>query len=270
MVDRIVPSTTQATVDDLRTQGIEDPWPVVTEPFTQWVLEDNFPSGRPAWEDVGVELVDDVSAHEAAKLRVLNAGHSALAYLGLLSGHTRISEAAADPALVGFVRAFWAREVLPTLVSPPGWDLPTYAELTLSRFTNAALTYTTAKVAGDGSQKLPVRLMPTVRERLSAGQPLHLSAIVAAAWVAALRGPCAPFDGVTDGALDRWFPVGGSLHAGSPRAAVEALLGMPGFVGEDRSVAAGFVDEVASVAERLWAGDVQAVLSAALGDRSRS
>jgi len=269
MVDRIVPSTTQADVDDLRAQGIEDPWPVVTEPFTQWVLEDQFPSGRPAWEDVGVELVDEVSAHEAVKLRVLNAGHSAFACLGLLAGYTRISDAATDPVLVAFVRAFWAREALPTLVSPPGWDLTTYAESTLPRFANAAITYAAAKVAGDGSQKLPVRLMPTVRERLSTGQPVPLSALAVAAWVTVVRGPGAGTHSVADEALDRWLSVRGS-DAATARVEVESLLGMPGFVAGDRTASARFIEDVAAAAELLWTEDVRGVLSAALGERSRS
>jgi fructuronate reductase len=269
MVDRIVPSTTQAELEALAAQGIVDPWPVVTEPFTQWVLEDSFPSGRPAWEDVGVELVDDVSVHEAAKLRTLNAGHSALGCLGLLLGHTEISEAAHDPALVGFVRALWACEVLPTLVSPPGWRLPAYAEESLSRFRNAAISYATSKVAGDGSQKLPVRVMPTVRQRLGSGHSVRLSSVVVAAWVAALRGPGASTYGVSDQAADRWMSDASGAGAGarSARAEVEALLAMPGFVGEDRRSAPIFVDEVAAVAERLWAGDVREVLSEALQER---
>lgn len=253
MVDRIVPSTTQAAIDELRANGIRDPWPVVTEPFSQWVLEDRFPSGRPPWEDVGVEFVDDVSAHQAAKLRILNAGHSALAYLGLLLGYDRIADAASDPALARFVRALWADEVLPGLVSPAGWDLPAYAEQALTRFSNAAISYDTAKVAADGSQKLPVRLMPTVRQRSSAGLPAHLSAVVVAAWVTSLRAPGA--HRVTDEAADRWP----SSRTGSARAEAEALVGMPGFAGDAR-----FVDEVAGVAERLWAGEAQAVVSAAL------
>jgi len=268
MVDRIVPSTTQAAIDELRARGIEDAWPVVTEPFTQWVVEDRFPYGRPAWEDVGVEIVEDVSAHEAAKLRVVNAGHSALGYLGLLSGHEEISAAADDPALVGFVRAFWAREVLPTLTAPPGRVLAAYAEESLSRFRNAALTYATAKVANDGSQKLPVRVMPTVLHRSRTGHPARLSAIVVAAWVATFRGPGAAAHDVGDQAADRWLSGAAGAGGGSARAEVEALLVMPGFVGRGHEGAPAFVDEVAAVAERLWAGDVRRVLSEAVDERS--
>jgi fructuronate reductase len=269
MVDRIVPSTTQSELQALAAQGIVDPWPVVTEPFTQWVLEDHFPSGRPAWDEVGVELVDDVSLHEAAKLRVLNAGHSALGYLGLLCGYAEVSEAANDPALVGFVRELWTREVLPTLVSPPGWVLPRYAEQTLSRFTNGALGYATAKVAADGSQKLPVRLMPTVTARLAVGRSAPLSALVVAAWVATLRGPGADTYGVTDPASHRWLSAAGSLEVGSARAEVDLLLAMPGFLPGDTAVGAvGFVDDVAAAAGRLWAGDVRAVLSEAMDGRN--
>lgn len=265
MVDRIVPSTTQDTVDSLRTLGIDDPWPVVTEPFTQWVLEDHFPSGRPAWGDVGVELVDDVSTHEAVKLRVLNAGHSALAYLGLLRGHRRIDEAAGDPMLNDFVRTFWAREVVPHLDSPPGWDLAAYAATTLARFANSAITYPASKVAGDGSQKLPVRLMPTVRARFAVEQSAPLSAVVVAAWATVMRGPDATSFGGDDEALDRWLGSTGAPATGSARSESERLLAMPGFDLEDPAARSAFVEDVVSAAERMWVGDVGSVLSEAIG-----
>ena len=135
----------------------------MTEPFTQWVLEDIFPTGRPPWERAGVEVVNDVAVHEQAKLRILNAAHSALAYWGLLAGHRLVAEAVADPVLLDATRLLLSGEVLPTLDAPPGWNLDAYAEQVLKRFGNRALGYTTAKTAGDGSQKLPVRLAPTVR-----------------------------------------------------------------------------------------------------------
>jgi fructuronate reductase len=241
----------------------------VTEPFSQWVLEDHFPSGRPAWGDVGVELVDDVSTHEAVKLRVLNGGHSALAYLGLLCGHLRIDDAATDPVLAGFVSAFWADEVLPALVCPPGWDLAAYAETTMSRFANSAITYPASKVAGDGSQKLPVRLMPTVRDRLSGGGSAPLSAIVVAAWATVTRGPRAHGLEGADEALDRWLRSAGGPDAGAARSEVERLLGMPGFELGDEPSRASFVDDVVATAERLWAGDVRSVLSEAIGAGER-
>jgi fructuronate reductase len=143
--------------------------------------------------------------------------------------------------------------------------LPRYAEQTLSRFTNRAISYATAKVAADGSQKLPVRLMPTVSARLAAGRSAPLSAIVFAAWVATLRGPGADTYGVTDPASHRWLSAAGSPEAGTARAEVDLLLGMSGFFPGDRADGAvGFVDDVTAAARRLWAGEVRAVLSEAM------
>jgi fructuronate reductase len=152
---------------------------------------------------------------------------------------------------------------------PPGWDLTTYAETALSRFANDALTYAAAKVAGDSSHKLPVRLMPTVRERLSAGHEARLLAVAVAAWITVARGPAAGAHCVVDEALDRWLAVRGST-TGTARAEVESLLEMPGFVVGDRTTSVRFREDVATVAEQLWTGDVRTVLSAALGERSRS
>jgi mannitol-1-phosphate/altronate dehydrogenase len=129
---------------------------------------------------------------------------------------------------------------------------------------HGAISYAAAKVAGDGSQKLPVRVMPTAGHRLRGGHSARLSAVVVAAWVATLRGPRAGVCGVSDPASDRWMSAAVSSRAGSARAVVEALLRMPGFVGQ---TSAGFIDEVAAAAERLWVGDVRAVLSGALDER---
>ena len=126
MVDRMVPATTADDREHLRRGGLVDAWPVVTEPFTQWVLEDTFPTGRPPWERAGVELVSDVAVHEQAKLRILNAAHSALAYWGVLAGHSLVAEAVADPVLLDATRQLLSREVLPTLDAPPGWNLAAY------------------------------------------------------------------------------------------------------------------------------------------------
>ena len=170
MVDRMVPETTADDRDQLRRDGIVDAWPVVTESFSQWVLEDEFPTGRPPWERAGVELVTDVALHEQAKLRILNAAHSALGYWGLLAGYQLVADAVADPVLFDATRDL--------LADRSATDACRSARLGPSRPTrtkcwpasaNRALAYTTAKVAADGSQKLPVRVMPTVRARLTAG-----------------------------------------------------------------------------------------------------
>lgn len=268
MVDRMVPATTDADRRELARLGIDDAWPVVAEPFSQWVLEDAFPSGRPPWERVGVELVGDVDRHEQAKLRILNAAHSALAYWGLLAGHRLVTEAAADPVLATAARELISAEVIPTLVAPAGWDLATYAAQVLSRFANPELPYTTAKVAGDGSQKLAVRLLPTVRARLAAGLPAPLGALVLSAWVACIAGPRAPELAVSDPALAAVRPAGTPspppvvARGRGAAAAVDTLLWLPGFLDRRDPAHRAFAADVTRLADRLWTGSVRQILAA--------
>ena len=253
MVDRMVPGTTDADRDRLEAAGIDDPWPVVTEPFTQWVLEDVFPSGRPRWERAGVEFVSDVALHEQAKLRTLNAAHSALAYWGLLAGHRLVWQAATDPGLVAAVKDLLATEVLPTLQSPPGWDLAAYAHAVLRRFANAALPYTTAKVAGDGSQKLAVRVVPTVRARLAAGASAPRCAQLLASWIVCVAGPSAGGLEVVDPAV----PTSPGLQTGrsDPDATTDRLLTLPGFFDPAVPRELAFVAQVRDVVRQLWGVD---------------
>jgi fructuronate reductase len=266
MVDRMVPATTDDDRARLREIGIVDDWPVVAEPWSQWVLEDVFPAGRPAWERAGVEPVADVTHHERAKLRILNAAHSALAYWGLLAGYAWIAQAAADPTLLAATRDLITSEVLPTLQTPPGWDLRAYREQVLARFANRALPYATAKVAADGSQKLPVRLMPTVCARLAAGAPAPRCAQILAAWAACVRGPRADKFGVADAELGDGGPPQPALP---PAAAVSALLRLPGFVDSSEPGDSAFAEQVLRYAVALWRDDVRAVLAGRRGTGAR-
>ncbi|MDX8507610.1 mannitol dehydrogenase family protein [Mesorhizobium captivum] len=200
MVDRIVPATTDADRTRIAGElGLEDAWPVMTEPFRQWVIEDRFPAGRPAWEKFGVTMVEDVGPFEDMKLRLLNGAHSGIAYLGLLSGHATVDRAFADPAIRQFVDWLWA-EAIPTLPQDAGLDpIPYTAELA-ARFSNTALAHRTAQIANDGSQKLPQRIVASALTRLEAGLlPEHLSLVVAA-WIAACaaRGGSLPLGHFTD------------------------------------------------------------------------
>jgi fructuronate reductase len=258
MVDRMVPATTALDQEHLRQRGIVDAWPVVTEPFSQWVLQDVFPQGRPPWERAGVELVTDVTLHEQAKLRILNAAHSALAYWGLLAGHRLVADAVADPVVLTATRHLLTAEVLPTVAAPPGWDLESYADQALLRFANRALAYTTGKVAADGSQKLPVRLVPTIRARLGAGASASWCALVLAAWVACMLGPRSAAFEVDDAALDARKPH----RDDEVDVAATTLLDLPGFPGTARLAERSFRADVADQARRLWRGDVRAVLTA--------
>ena len=261
MVDRMVPATTE----DVRAlaaerTGMADAWPVVTEPFSQWVLEDTFPGGRPPWERAGVELVADVAPFEQAKLRVLNGAHSALAYLGLLAGHATIADAVEDPVLRPVVEAMLLDEVVPTLASPPGLDLAAYAATVLRRFANRPLAYATVKVAGDGSQKLPVRILGTVADRLAAGAGAERLALVVAAWAACVLGPRSGELGVHDPELERLLgsPATPVLDAA---AAVDRLLRLDAVVGP-LGWAPAFAGAVRRHAAILWREDVRAAAGA--------
>ena len=186
MVDRIVPATTDA--DRARIAGalgLEDAWPVVTEPFTQWVIEDRFPAGRPEWERAGATMVADVGPFEAMKLRMLNASHSALAYLGYLAGAETVADAMRDPGLAAFAARVMG-EAAETL--PPGLDTAAYARSLLDRFRNPALHHRTWQIAMDGSQKLPQRILATLSDRLGRGLPIATHAMVVAAWMRYVTG----------------------------------------------------------------------------------
>nr|MDQ2705477.1 mannitol dehydrogenase family protein [Pseudomonadota bacterium] len=200
MVDRIVPATTDA--DRARVSqmlGVEDAWPVMTEPFRQWVIEDDFSAGRPGWETFGVQMVRDVRPFEEMKLRLLNGAHSAIAYLGLLAGHDTVAKAFGDPAIRGFVQALWA-EAAPTLPEDAGLDREKYVLDLTERFDNTALQHRTAQIANDGSQKLPQRIIGAALDRLAAGGAADHLMLAVAAWIRAveLRGAGLPSDHFTD------------------------------------------------------------------------
>jgi fructuronate reductase len=183
MVDRIVPATTDADRAAVsKTLGIHDAWPVVTEPFTQWVIEDRFPAGRPDFAAAGAQLVSDVAPFEHMKLRLLNAAHSALAYLGYLAGCETVSAVMADTHLAAFARKVM-EEAAVTLAMPAGTDLAGYINSLLERFANPALHHRTWQIAMDGSQKLPQRLLGTVRDRLALGLPIDTHALAIAGWM---------------------------------------------------------------------------------------
>ena len=184
MVDRIVPATTEADREAVAaTTGLHDSWPVVAEPFTQWVIEDRFPSGRPEWERAGAMFVNDVAAFELMKLRLLNGSHSTLAYLGFLAGYETVAETMAAPGFARLVEDLMALEAAPTSPPLPGLDLPAYQRDLVARFRNPALRHRTWQIAMDGSQKLPQRLLNTIRARLAANAPFARLALGVAAWM---------------------------------------------------------------------------------------
>jgi fructuronate reductase len=184
MVDRIVPATTDADIAEAeRLLGVHDAAPVAAERFGQWVIEDRFAGARPAWEDAGAQLVADVAPFEMMKLRLLNGSHSTLAYLGFLMGHEFVWQAAGDPLLASLVERQMAEEIAPTLVRPAGIDLSAYCAQLMQRFRNSALPHRTRQIAMDGSQKLPQRMLGTVRDRISAGAAFPHLALAIAGWI---------------------------------------------------------------------------------------
>jgi fructuronate reductase len=184
MVDRIVPSATDTDrADAAALLGVDDAGTVVAEPFTQWVIEDSFAGPRPDWEKAGATLAPDVAPYETVKLRMLNGSHSTLAYLGGLAGYVTIAEAVADPVLAELVGRLMAEDVVPTLTAPDGLDLDSYGASVRARFANPALRHRTAQVAMDGTQKLPQRLLGTVRDRYAAGATPYWATLAVAAWM---------------------------------------------------------------------------------------
>ncbi|WP_119268903.1 mannitol dehydrogenase family protein [Taklimakanibacter deserti] len=229
MVDRIVPATTPGDRARISaTLGVDDAWPVVTEPFSQWVVEERFPTGRPDWENFGVTMVKDVTPFEEMKLRLLNGAHSALAYLGLLSGHATVDEAFAAPPLRHFIDLLWA-EAATTLPAAVSGQTGPYTQELAQRFANKALAHQLRQIATDGSQKLPQRIISTSLARLEAGHGADHLALVPAAWIAACeaRGAALPVGHFTD-------PLDAGMTAlltrrTSPEQAVSDVFDLVGF-----------------------------------------
>jgi mannitol 2-dehydrogenase len=189
MVDRITPSTTPEERDAIvEATGVQDRWPVVTEPFRQWVVEDSFPNGRPPLERVGVQFVDDVEPYEVMKTRLLNAGHTAIGYLGYLAGYRTTDELMADPVFRTFLTRLMAEEIAPLLPSVPGIDLDDYQGTLLERLSNPRMADQLARLGRRGSSKVPNYLLPSVRAALDQGRSHQLLCLAVAGWLRFLRG----------------------------------------------------------------------------------
>lgn len=189
MVDRITPETSAEVRDHVRDAfGVVDRWPVVTEPFRQWVVEDRFCAGRPPLEDVGVRFVDDVEPYKLVKARVLNGGHCALGYLGSLAGHGTTDQAMRDPVVRQAVERMLSEEVLPLLPEVEGVDLEDYLDETLERFANPAIGDGLARLARRGTVKMPSYLLPSLHDALAQDRPYRLLLLAVAGWVRYLRG----------------------------------------------------------------------------------
>ena len=189
MVDRITPMTSNAHRLQLHDElGIDDAWPVVCEPFIQWVLEDKFADGRPAWETVGVQLTDDVTPYEEMKIKLLNGSHLALTYLGFLKGYRFVHETMNDPLFVAYMRAYMDKDVTAQLAPVPGIDLEAYKNTLVQRFSNQAIADQLERVCSDGSSKFPKFTVPTINRLITDGAELKRAALVVAAWALYLKG----------------------------------------------------------------------------------
>lgn len=266
MVDRIVPATTDADIAEAAgLLGVEDAAPVIGEPFRQWAVEDRFASGRPAWDEVGAQMVSEVAPFEFMKLRMLNGAHSSLAYLGYLSGHETVAEASGDPALARYLQGLWA-EIIPTVPAPQGVDLSDYAGALLTRFRNPAIRHRTWQIAMDGSQKLPQRLLGTIRERLKAGAPIDHLALGVAAWMRYVTGT-----DETGVAIDVRDPLAGEFariatQAGrNAQALSNAFLGIEAIFGTDLPRETAFTQAVARQLESLFSKGAKATAAAMTG-----
>jgi fructuronate reductase len=219
MVDRITPATTDADLHEIEAMlGVRDAAAVVTEPFWQWVIQDRFAGARPPLEVAGVQVVDDVGPFERAKLRLLNAAHSTLAYVGLLCGFAFVHEAVGWPPLSRLVQRLWD-EAEGTLVATPGLDLAAYRARLLRRFDNPSLAHRLDQIARDGSRKLPQRLLAPLAERSGQGRASPAMVCALAAWLACVESRADSVDPCLGG-------LRAALRASSDGFAAMAAVGM--------------------------------------------
>jgi fructuronate reductase len=266
MVDRIVPATTERDMaDNDAALGLEDRAPVVHEPYEQWVIEDRFATPRPAWEAGGARFVNDVAPFEKMKLRLLNGSHSAFAYLGYLAGFEYIYQVAAQPDFVTYMRRYMRDEVTPTLHVPAGVDLAAYRDALVTRFANPSLPHRTQQIAMDGSQKLPQRILATVRENLAEGRPVTLATLAVAGWIRYASGvdeSNQPIK-VSDPLAARFAAIA-EIHRTDPAALAHEMLGIREIFDEDLHNEPRFARPVQQWLERLYAHGARATVAMAV------
>jgi mannitol 2-dehydrogenase len=264
MVDRITPATTDRERELLaKDYGIADNWPVFCENFRQWVLEDNFPAGRPGLEQVGVQFVKDVSPFEHMKIRILNGGHAAIAYpAGLLDIHF-VHEAMAHPLIRGFLEKLEREEIIPIVPPVPDTSLTDYYELIERRFSNPKIGDTVTRLCLDGSNRQPKFILPSAADRLKAGQSVTGLALVSAFW-------CRYCYGETDSGKvippndPSWNRL--NQEARRARADPKAWLGMTDIFG-DLAREPAYVTAFSHALDTIWSIGTKATLEAYLNDR---
>ncbi|WP_025736655.1 mannitol dehydrogenase family protein [Mycobacterium genavense] len=223
MVDRITPATTLEMAAEVRRDfGVNDRWPVVAEPFTTWVLEDDFADGRPPLERAGVLMVDDVRPYELMKLRLLNAGHQCLAYFAHLCGYEFVHQAAQDPLFAKYLLTYFDTEAIPTLPPVPGVDLHQYGRTLVERFAHPAVRDTVARLCAYSSDRIPKWLVPVIRDNLANDGPVQMASAAVASWARYAEGVDEwgePYE-VLDQLADSLIPIARS-HRENPCAFVE-------------------------------------------------
>lgn len=260
MVDRITPATTDKDRALVKSEfGIADAWPVVTEPFHQWVIEDNFPCGRPAWETVGAQMAADVLPYEKIKLRLLNAGHQAICYIGMLLGYEFAHEAMQDNRIRTLLRQMMDLEVTPLLTSPTGVDLTAYKKSLIERFSNPAIRDQLSRIGTEGSARIPKFVLPSVTEALRLGVPVKLLSFTVAAWFRYLNG--------TDDSgrpLPIIDPMAEKLQQLAKRGGRDAtlMLGLAELFGSELPRSPAFADEVKRALASFYDTGADATLAA--------
>ncbi len=266
MVDRIVPAATPEALDEITALlGVEDPCAIACEPFIQWVIEDHFVAGRPEWQQAGAQFVNDVAPYEQMKLRMLNGSHSFLACLGHLAGYQHISDCMADGSFRTAVAALMVNEQAPTLsLDPAAVDIADYGRRLQARFANPALHHRTWQIAMDSTQKLPQRMLDSVRWHIARGSAYPLLALGIAGWMRYVGGH--DDAGETIEIRDPLSDTLRRLVASSPEGAarVRALLTLHQVFGTDLPAIPSFVDAVSGAYERVRQQGAKAAVAAAV------
>jgi mannitol 2-dehydrogenase len=259
MVDRITPATTDADRTLVREAfSIEDAWPVVTEPFRQWVIEDRFCNGRPPFEKVGIQMTPDVHPYETMKLRLLNASHSAMGYLGYLAGFEYIYEIMADPQFRKYIRDLMNEEVTPILKPVPGVDLDEYKETLIERFANPTVKDQASRICLDGSAKMPKFILPSIREQLARGGSVKKLSLAVASWCRYAAG--------TDEQgkpIEIQDPMADELHQHAKAAGKDPrpFLSIREIFGDDLPRSPIFVEQVGDALQSLYDMGAKATLA---------
>lgn len=254
MVDRMVPTTTEIDrIEVERIAGVQDRSPIRTEPYAEWVIENTQGGFLPPWVDVGAQIVGDIAPHEELKLHVLNASHTALAYLGLRNGHLLISDALRDHEIASQVANMLDAEIAPATTAPSGVSIGAYGRTTLDRFTNDSLGYTMAKVGSDGAQKIQQRVLPIVERLLSQDNPIDGLALVITVWLWCMFGPQAGKLGLSDPWLEHAIGPRADLPS-DPYALADQMLSNASLFG-DLSRSPVFASVVLRNVEPVWSSN---------------